>query len=84
MVMITGVDVVYGDCNIEPCPRPGMWLSWVTWSPCSATCGEGLTRRARDCFLAFPHTTQCTGKDREHMVCHTGECPYTPLTGMYI
>ncbi|CAK8683561.1 unnamed protein product [Clavelina lepadiformis] len=35
----------------RPCivPCPPTWAPWETWTPCTSTCGPGITRRTREC-----------------------------------
>ncbi len=42
----------------------GKWGQWTEWSPCSATCGEGLVQgRTRECDEPPPANggSQCAG-----------------------
>ncbi|UJR31957.1 hypothetical protein I4U23_019430 [Adineta vaga] len=36
------------------CPVDGQWTTWSTQSPCSATCGTGITVRTRTCAQIIP------------------------------
>uniref|UniRef100_A0A023GDR7 NTR domain-containing protein n=1 Tax=Amblyomma triste TaxID=251400 RepID=A0A023GDR7_AMBTT len=57
------------------------WSDWSYWSPCSRTCGGGVTTRARSCvarvpFIATDSTwSNCTGTLLEHKLCNTERCP---------
>lgn len=57
------------------------WSEWSYWSPCSRTCGGGVTRRARTCMTrsllttADPLWTNCSGPLSEYKLCNTERCP---------
>lgn len=52
--------------------------SWVSWTPCSATCGRGTKRRHRHCGSSGSYNgTLCedgSGVDRETADCNLGTC----------
>lgn len=45
--------------NVE-CPR---WKSWSSWSACSATCGDGESRRTRTCTASILSTCYADNLD---------------------
>uniref|UniRef100_G3SMX7 Papilin, proteoglycan like sulfated glycoprotein n=1 Tax=Loxodonta africana TaxID=9785 RepID=G3SMX7_LOXAF len=52
------------------------WGPWGEWSPCSRTCGGGISFRERPCYSqrrdgAF----SCVGPARSHRSCRTESCP---------
>ncbi|XP_037268172.2 ADAMTS-like protein 5 [Rhipicephalus microplus] len=57
------------------------WSDWNFWSPCSRTCGGGVTTRARPCIARSSltatnsHYANCTGTLWEHKLCNTEKCP---------
>lgn len=81
----SGEGVEMRNCN-EECDNAG-WSDWGSWSPCSATCGEGYKSRSRECkntdtkkcVGAALEKTKCTAKPcekmknkRENMECEAG------------
>jgi len=62
-------------CNTQPCEevvcQDGTWGLWTLWSPCSATCGGGVTFRTRK---VDKMATECgkpaSGFDRETKFCN--------------
>mmetsp|Transcript_100453 Transcript_100453/g.279728 ORF Transcript_100453/g.279728 Transcript_100453/m.279728 type:complete len:1521 (-) Transcript_100453:417-4979(-) len=62
-------------CNTEPCRDvkcvDGKWSDWTGWSPCSQTCGGGVTFRTRKVAqMATECGTPAAGKDREVEFCN--------------
>ncbi|CAG5111539.1 Oidioi.mRNA.OKI2018_I69.chr2.g5840.t1.cds [Oikopleura dioica] len=53
----------------EACVEAPGWSSWSSWEPCSATCGEGVTRRQRRCRGAEQGSLSCPGKWEESREC---------------
>ncbi|XP_027945697.1 papilin isoform X1 [Eumetopias jubatus] len=52
------------------------WGPWGTWSPCSRTCGVGISFRERPCFSQRRDGgSSCVGPARSHRSCHTESCP---------
>uniref|UniRef100_A0A915JAI0 Peptidase M12B domain-containing protein n=1 Tax=Romanomermis culicivorax TaxID=13658 RepID=A0A915JAI0_ROMCU len=58
------------------------WTGWSVWSPCSATCGQGVKKKARSCVtVATVHmpsvlASGCDGHDAEKSSCYnTVNCP---------
>uniref|UniRef100_A0A3Q2CT39 Hemicentin-1 n=1 Tax=Cyprinodon variegatus TaxID=28743 RepID=A0A3Q2CT39_CYPVA len=64
-------------CSVRPCPVLGNWGSWLSWSPCSETCGKGIQSRIRLCNNPPPafDGTQCEGTDTQSRVCKERPCP---------
>ncbi|XP_017784218.1 PREDICTED: papilin isoform X2 [Nicrophorus vespilloides] len=48
----------------------GPWQDWSSPSPCSRTCGGGVSTQQRICTEGY----QCTGPTRRHFSCNTQDC----------
>ncbi|XP_006875027.1 PREDICTED: A disintegrin and metalloproteinase with thrombospondin motifs 16 [Chrysochloris asiatica] len=70
-----GQCVKYGDKG--PKPTHGHWSDWSSWSPCSRTCGGGVSRRDRSCTNPKPsHGGKfCEGSTRTLKLCNSQKCP---------
>uniref|UniRef100_A0A8D0HE83 ADAM metallopeptidase with thrombospondin type 1 motif 16 n=1 Tax=Sphenodon punctatus TaxID=8508 RepID=A0A8D0HE83_SPHPU len=70
-----GQCVKYGDEG--PKPIHGHWSDWSSWSPCSRTCGGGISHRERHCTNPRPsHGGKfCEGSTRMLKLCNNQECP---------
>ncbi|XP_028823701.1 hemicentin-1 isoform X1 [Denticeps clupeoides] len=64
-------------CSIRPCPVSGSWGTWLAWSPCSETCGQGTQTRVRLCNNPPPSHDgpPCRGSDTQTQVCSERPCP---------
>ncbi|XP_033706790.1 papilin isoform X2 [Tursiops truncatus] len=52
------------------------WSSWGSWSPCSRTCGGGVSFRERPCYSQRRDGgSGCVGPSRSHRSCRTESCP---------
>ncbi|XP_075804680.1 papilin isoform X1 [Microtus pennsylvanicus] len=52
------------------------WGVWGEWSPCSRTCGGGISFRERPCYSQRRDGgSSCVGPARSHRTCHTESCP---------
>ncbi|CAL8343155.1 unnamed protein product [Lota lota] len=63
----------------------GAWSSWSEFSPCSRTCGGGVSYRTRDCNNPRPAFggIDCEGEDVEAELCHRRQpCAGTQLEFM--
>ena len=47
----------------------GTWGQWSQWTPCSTTCGIGISTRSRVC------PSYCIGNGVEEVDCSTVACP---------
>ncbi|XP_053703191.1 thrombospondin type-1 domain-containing protein 1 isoform X2 [Synchiropus splendidus] len=55
------------------------WGPWQQWSVCSATCGEGVRERLRECLLPSSAAgLQCSGMLREQSLCSLESCAGRP------
>ncbi|XP_056102673.1 A disintegrin and metalloproteinase with thrombospondin motifs 13 isoform X2 [Rhinichthys klamathensis goyatoka] len=62
----------------------GSWSSWSEFSPCSRTCGGGITYRRRQCNNPRPAFggSLCKGQDLEAELCNRQPCESTQLEFM--
>ncbi|KAL2789740.1 papilin isoform 3 precursor, partial [Daubentonia madagascariensis] len=52
------------------------WGPWGQWSPCSRTCGGGISFRERPCYSQRRDGgSSCVGSARSHRSCRTESCP---------
>ncbi|XP_030045505.1 ADAMTS-like protein 5 isoform X1 [Microcaecilia unicolor] len=52
------------------------WSPWRSWSPCSQTCGGGVSVRTRQCLSSREDAGElCQGSPRQYRVCSTQDCP---------
>lgn len=51
------------------------WLEWSEWSPCTVSCGFGLSSRNRTKIEAQHGGLACVGRNKEWQFCNTHECP---------
>ncbi|KAM8887344.1 A disintegrin and metalloproteinase with thrombospondin motifs 13 [Spinachia spinachia] len=60
----------------------GSWSNWSGFSPCSRTCGGGVTHRTRKCNNPRPAFggNDCEGSDVEAELCHQQPCENTQLS----
>ncbi|XP_074919520.1 SCO-spondin-like [Chelonoidis abingdonii] len=73
------------ECNLQPCPAGCQLSPWSAWSPCSASCGGGVSERSRS--LLSPGEGQgehCPAPLLLHRACHTHNCtPECPGPQVY-
>ncbi|CAN9513477.1 unnamed protein product [Ophioblennius macclurei] len=62
----------------------GSWSSWSEGSPCSRTCGGGVTFRTRQCNNPRPAFggNDCDGPDIEAELCHQHPCEHNQMDFM--
>ncbi|XP_041643226.1 A disintegrin and metalloproteinase with thrombospondin motifs 13 isoform X2 [Cheilinus undulatus] len=62
----------------------GSWSSWSEFTPCSRSCGGGVTHRTRKCNNPRPAFggNECEGPDIEAELCHQQPCKSTQLDFM--
>ncbi|XP_075387368.1 papilin [Tenrec ecaudatus] len=60
----------------RPRRQSTVWGPWGEWSPCSRTCGGGISFRERPCFSHRQDGgASCVGPVRTHRTCNTESCP---------
>ncbi|XP_063404374.1 coadhesin-like [Mytilus trossulus] len=64
-------------CVLTACPINGNWAGWLSWSPCSVSCGQGAQNRKRTCSNPAPafNGQDCSGSDSETELCVLTACP---------
>ncbi|KAJ8038941.1 Hemicentin-1 [Holothuria leucospilota] len=67
-------------CNQFPCSTDGNWGPWSSWSECSATCGESVTRKVRLCNNPAPRNggQRCIGDTELVRKCDVPPCVVGP------
>ncbi|XP_061163025.1 A disintegrin and metalloproteinase with thrombospondin motifs adt-1-like [Saccostrea echinata] len=72
-----GLSTEYGVCNTHQCPIDGGFSEWGIWTPCTVTCGRGLSTRKRFCANPRPHYggKNCSGLYSESQLCIENQCP---------
>ncbi|GBO06763.1 A disintegrin and metalloproteinase with thrombospondin motifs 12 [Araneus ventricosus] len=55
----------------------GEWGQWEAWSPCSRTCGAGVSLSQRHCDNPMPAGggRYCIGERKRYKMCNTQPCP---------
>ena len=52
-----------------------IWGPWTTWTPCTATCGTGMTMRSRNCV---GNRKLCSNNDAiMQKTCNTQSCQFS-------
>ncbi|XP_060072936.1 coadhesin-like [Ylistrum balloti] len=59
-------------CANITCPPPGTWNNWSTWTDCSVSCGQGISRKTRTCDDSAGG--DCIGADLETKGCQIFKC----------
>ena len=75
-----GLDRDFRQCDTDKkCSHTGVWLPWLAWSYCSASCGTGVRQRRRICSQPFQPAgsdNSCVGSAVQEEKCNTGiACP---------
>lgn len=60
-----------------PLAIDGGWGDWSSWTPCSRSCGAGVSMMTRDCDHPSPKAGGrfCVGERRRYKICNTDACP---------
>ena len=54
------------------------WSQWSNWTACSASCGEGMRQRSRECDAsgaAVNRVGSCIGPNVQKETCEDVPCP---------
>ncbi|KAL8608110.1 hypothetical protein ACOMHN_016565 [Nucella lapillus] len=72
-----GEGVQQQPCRNQLCAVDGQWGLWLSWSPCTVSCGGGLRSRQRGCDNPRPQFsgTDCVGPDTQRDYCNNDPCP---------
>ncbi|KAM4795399.1 thrombospondin type-1 domain-containing protein 1 [Rhinophrynus dorsalis] len=57
------------------------WGLWQSWSPCSATCGDGQRERYRECLTTSTTKPGCNGSPKETSFCSLVDCSTVKPSG---
>ncbi|KAI8492696.1 hypothetical protein Bbelb_297370 [Branchiostoma belcheri] len=70
------------ECQVAECAENGNWAGWLSWSGCTATCGEGVRSRDRTCSDPAPSGDgkECEGQGTEVEHCSIPPCIETDGT----
>ncbi|KAH0627733.1 hypothetical protein JD844_003874 [Phrynosoma platyrhinos] len=66
-------------CNPQPCPTGCLLSEWSVWSPCSLSCGGGVSERSRD-LLSPPEEEPCLVPLLQHQNARIPKCILTVPT----
>ncbi|KAL4223330.1 hypothetical protein ACF0H5_016801 [Mactra antiquata] len=83
-----GKDCVGNNDDMKICMETicydGTWMSWSTWSTCTASCQGGISIRKRQCNTTFPSLGHnCVGQNEEYIACNTQICADSVIDGMW-
>ncbi|XP_076455301.1 hemicentin-1-like isoform X2 [Babylonia areolata] len=72
-----GEEVQQQPCRNQLCAVDGQWGLWLSWSPCSLSCGGGIRSRQRRCDNPRPQFSgaECMGPDAQRDYCNNEPCP---------
>ncbi|XP_033731613.1 semaphorin-5A-like, partial [Pecten maximus] len=60
-------------CRMSACPVESTWGTWLSWEPCSMTCGRGVRQRRRKCTDTSPGVDgRCLGPGMDTEMCNAG------------
>lgn len=70
------LNVMTVPCNMFSCPINCQWMGWMSWTPCTATCGGGTIQRVRDKSATKEFGgAECPGSALETKACAETPCP---------
>ncbi|XP_041359749.1 SCO-spondin-like isoform X3 [Gigantopelta aegis] len=62
-------------CNTHSCAVDGVWETWLSWSSCDVSCGNGTKMRKRACAGPYYGGNNCSGLWTEQVHCFLRPCP---------
>eukprot|EP00440_Ansanella_granifera_P010536 gb/GFBE01011429.1/.p1 GENE.gb/GFBE01011429.1/~~gb/GFBE01011429.1/.p1 ORF type:complete len:1322 (+),score=241.23 gb/GFBE01011429.1/:1-3966(+) len=63
-------------CSTQQCPSDCEWNAWSDWLPCSASCGDGGTKRYRTfANVGNDWGDKCNGGTEQSRNCSMADCP---------
>jgi len=64
------------DIEDLPAPVDGGWGDWTDWSPCSRSCGAGVSTQTRECDHPSPahDGSFCIGERARYKTCNLDDC----------
>ncbi|XP_052266578.1 adhesion G protein-coupled receptor B1-like isoform X3 [Dreissena polymorpha] len=74
--MCQGPSTEQAYCNMGTCPVDGYWGPWSPFTPCSHSCGTGMTIRSRTCSYPIPSApgAPCHGDSYDRQACNAQSC----------
>ncbi|XP_052247579.1 coadhesin-like isoform X2 [Dreissena polymorpha] len=71
-----GPSTEQASCNMGTCPVDGYWGPWSPFTPCSHSCGTGMTIRSRTCSYPIPSApgAPCHGDSYDRQACNAQSC----------
>eukprot|EP01004_Peranema_trichophorum_P002386 NODE_144_length_3469_cov_340.552002_g122_i1.p1 GENE.NODE_144_length_3469_cov_340.552002_g122_i1~~NODE_144_length_3469_cov_340.552002_g122_i1.p1 ORF type:complete len:1105 (-),score=461.08 NODE_144_length_3469_cov_340.552002_g122_i1:155-2980(-) len=78
-----GATVETKACNEVPCPIDCLMGAWSTWTPCSVSCGGGITSRSRPIAIASSFGGQACQATEENKRCNEKACPIDCVMGTW-
>ena len=67
------------NCNVQACPQDCLVGNFTAYSPCSATCGAGVTSRSRLVVVEAAHGGKACPHLVETQACSIAACPVVPV-----
>ena len=64
--------VIFIDTQISDSVTTSEWQPWGVWSQCTASCGQGIRERFRECTAL---DGQCLGDSTGAELCEISKCP---------
>uniref|UniRef100_A0A8C5V036 ADAM metallopeptidase with thrombospondin type 1 motif 19 n=1 Tax=Microcebus murinus TaxID=30608 RepID=A0A8C5V036_MICMU len=64
-----------GECTSRTSAPEHLAGEWSLWSPCSRTCGSGISSRERKCPGLGSEARDCNGPRKQYRICENPPCP---------